>query len=122
MRIEEIKQYRKRNRISQGEFGDLLGVSAATVSRWETGKDKPTYRHLMDITEILSRDVCDNIDRGLMDEIISFLRRNDNYECRRTLEFNGLSPYETMKLLKILGIDYEKEISSFHRMIREEKD
>lgn len=119
MRIDEVKKYRKRNRISQSEFGALLGVSAASVSRWETGKDKPTYKHLIAISEILSRDVCDNIDRGLRDEIVSFLRRNDNYEYGRTLEFNGLSPYETMKLLKILGVDYEKEISSFHRRKQE---
>ena len=55
------------------------------------------------------------------EKIVSFLRKNDNYEYRKTLEINGLSPSETMQLLQILGIDYEREVSSFHRNQREEK-
>lgn len=53
------------------------------------------------------------------EKIVSFLRKNDNYEHRRTLSNNGLSPVETMKLLELLGIDYEREVSSFHRNQRE---
>ena len=32
---EKIIDYRQRNRLSQGEFGRLIGVSAQAVSKWE---------------------------------------------------------------------------------------
>ena len=36
IRIAELViQYRKVNRISQGDFGKLVGVSAQAVSKWE---------------------------------------------------------------------------------------
>ena len=53
------------------------------------------------------------MNKKLREKIVSFLKKNDNYH-RRTLSNNGLSPVETMKLLELLGIDYEKEVSSFH--------
>ena len=54
------------------------------------------------------------MNEKLKEKIINFLKKNDNYKSRKTLDVNGLSPRETMKLLKILGIHYEKEVSSFH--------
>ena len=32
---EKIKGYRKENKLSQGEFGKLIGVSAQAVYKWE---------------------------------------------------------------------------------------
>jgi transcriptional regulator with XRE-family HTH domain len=32
---EKIKSYRKENRITQEEFGCIMGVSAQAVSKWE---------------------------------------------------------------------------------------
>ena len=37
--------------LSQEEFARELGVSFATVNRWETGRAKPTYRTLRLIDE-----------------------------------------------------------------------
>jgi transcriptional regulator with XRE-family HTH domain len=36
-----ITQYRARHGLSQSDFGALLGVSDAAVSRWETGQRVP---------------------------------------------------------------------------------
>ncbi len=36
IRIGEcILNYRKQHKLTQGEFGELIGVSAQTVSKWE---------------------------------------------------------------------------------------
>jgi DNA-binding XRE family transcriptional regulator len=32
---EKIKEYRRENKLTQYEFGRLLGVSAQAVSKWE---------------------------------------------------------------------------------------
>ena len=34
---EKIKAYRKKNHLSQKDFGRLIGVSAQAVCKWEQG-------------------------------------------------------------------------------------
>lgn len=41
---EKIKQIRQQRFLSQEAFAKELGVSFATVNRWESGKSKPTYK------------------------------------------------------------------------------
>lgn len=39
-----IKELRNKMTLSQVEFAQLLGVSFASVNRWETGKHEPTIK------------------------------------------------------------------------------
>ena len=39
-----IKELRTKMTLSQVEFAQLLGVSFASVNRWETGKHEPTIK------------------------------------------------------------------------------
>lgn len=39
-----IKELRNKMTFSQTEFAQLLGVSFASVNRWETGKHEPTIK------------------------------------------------------------------------------
>ena len=41
---EAIKTLRNKMILSQMEFAEKLGVSFATVNRWETGKHEPTIK------------------------------------------------------------------------------
>ena len=55
IRIAElIVKYRKEKGLSQGEFGELLGVSACAVSKWERELSYPDIFLLADISDILS--------------------------------------------------------------------
>jgi DNA-binding XRE family transcriptional regulator len=38
----KIKEYRERKFLKQDELANILGVSTTSVTRWETGKFKPT--------------------------------------------------------------------------------
>lgn len=42
--IEQIKYVREKLFLSQEAFAKELGVSFATVNRWETGRCKPNYK------------------------------------------------------------------------------
>ena len=54
IRIGEcILNYRKDRGITQGEFGELLGVSAFAVSKWERELCYPDIFLLPDISSIL---------------------------------------------------------------------
>lgn len=35
--LSELKDFRKRNNLSQGDLGERVGVSRMTVFRWEKG-------------------------------------------------------------------------------------
>ncbi len=52
---DNIKQIRHKCFLSQEALAKELGVSFATVNRWETGKTKPTYKTLK-----LIDDYCKN--------------------------------------------------------------
>ena len=41
---DKVKYVRKRLNLSQEKLASLLGVSFATVNRWETGHSMPTYK------------------------------------------------------------------------------
>ena len=47
IRPATIRQQRERLRLSQRQLGELLGVTAITVGRWESGESAPRdqYRH-----------------------------------------------------------------------------
>ena len=41
---DDIRELRQKCFLSQEAFAKELGVSFATVNRWESGKTKPTYK------------------------------------------------------------------------------
>jgi len=54
IRIAElIVKYRKERGLSQGEFGEMLGVSAFAVSKWERELCYPDIFLLPDISDLL---------------------------------------------------------------------
>lgn len=44
----DIKMIRQKGLLSQQDFAKVLGVSFATINRWESGKSKPTYNNETD--------------------------------------------------------------------------
>ena len=50
---ELILKYRKEHHLTQGEFGELLGVSAFAVSKWERELCYPDIFLLADISNLL---------------------------------------------------------------------
>lgn len=52
---EQIKNLRRQLGLSQQVFADQLGVSFATVNRWEGGKRRPQKGHIMRMQQLLSK-------------------------------------------------------------------
>lgn len=48
----DIKKLRGKLLLTQSEFAKLVGVSVNTVVSWESGKHKPSMRHLRKIKEL----------------------------------------------------------------------
>ena len=49
---EKIKELRLKMMMTQTEFAEYLGVSFATVNRYENGKSKPTFKVQRKLAEI----------------------------------------------------------------------
>lgn len=64
---EDIKKLRKKLFLSQEDFANELGISYATVNRWETGKSKPTYKNMKLIDEYCKKN---SINFDIANEIL----------------------------------------------------
>lgn len=70
---EKITELRKRNGLSQEQFGDKMGVSRQAVSKWEMAQTSPDINKLMAMSELFGVPV----DFLLKDEYdLSFLDNN----------------------------------------------
>ena len=54
MNIEQLKQIRINLGLSQEDFGHLLGVTGATIYRWESGAFKPSKLAVEKIKQLIS--------------------------------------------------------------------
>ena len=68
---ELVKNLRHKCLLSQEAFAKEIGVSFATVNRWETGKTKPTFSTRRKIDAVSVKQVATFFD--------SFLRKN--FKC-----------------------------------------
>lgn len=56
---EDIKEIRQKCFLSQEAFAKELGVSFATVNRWESGKTTPTYKTMKLIDDFCKKNDLD---------------------------------------------------------------
>lgn len=63
--MKEIKRVRKNRKISQAELGKMIGVTAASVSRYENGEREPSVAILRRIAHALDVTVADLIGEGV---------------------------------------------------------
>lgn len=54
-----VKEYRKKNGLTQEAFGELVGVSGKAVSKWEREMCFPDMQLLPLIANTLSIGICD---------------------------------------------------------------
>ncbi len=54
-----VKELREKLILSQQEFADLLGVSFASINRWETGRYEPTIKIKRIIVELCKKNNVD---------------------------------------------------------------
>ncbi|MCR4679159.1 MAG: helix-turn-helix domain-containing protein [Lachnospiraceae bacterium] len=66
-----IKEARIRNKLTQAELGDILGVTNKAVSRWEKGESFPDVGVLEALSNALNIKIEDIVTGGEQDEDIS---------------------------------------------------
>ena len=54
-----VKELREKLILTQQEFANLLGVSFASINRWETGRHEPTIKVKRKIVELCKENSID---------------------------------------------------------------
>lgn len=67
---EDLKNIRQSRFLSQEAFAKELGVSFATVNRWESGRTKPTYKTMKMIDDFCKQNDIDYDIRQNFDDIL----------------------------------------------------
>ncbi len=53
---EDIRKIRIKNILTQEEFAKELGVSFATINRWETGKSRPSIKAMKNLDDYCKKN------------------------------------------------------------------
>jgi len=51
--MPRLKQLREDNFLTQEELAEKIGCAEHTISNWERGKQKPTFRNIRKLAKIL---------------------------------------------------------------------
>lgn len=70
-----LKVLRRQARLSVPELAQVLGVSARSVYRWETGQECPTRQNAMALAVVLGPEVLARIHQEMVDEYRALTRR-----------------------------------------------
>lgn len=57
--MNRIKEFRKKQKMSQSDISKMLGIKQNTLSQWETGKRVPNALQALKLAEILETTVED---------------------------------------------------------------
>ena len=89
---DKIKLYRENKKMTQNEIADILGVKAATISKYEAGTLEPNIESLKKLAEIFNVSVDELIKEDDFDiskiNILEVLREQKNMKLKGNLYHN----------------------------------
>lgn len=104
---KKIVKYRRKNKLSQEQFAEKIGVTRQTISNWELNTTKPDITQLKNISKVLNTsidDLLDNNSNGVKSKINNI--ENELKKNNRNLKLLILSVYFIVLILAIGVIIY----------------
>ena len=93
-----FKELRKEKGLTQEQLAEVFGVSARTVSRWETGSNMPDLDILIEMADYYNMELRELLDGERKSE-----KMNKDLE-ETVLKIAGYSNDEKMRLMKKLHV------------------
>ena len=72
-----IKRYREEQKMSQTDLADLIDVSQAVISSWESDHTTPNSNYLPKLAKIFDKEIYDLFPK---DDSIKYVHNHDNNE------------------------------------------
>jgi len=89
---EKIKLYRESKNMTQGEVAEILGVKAATISKYEAGTLEPNIESLRKLAELFEVSIDELLKEDKFDvfqiNILDILREQKNMKLKGNLYHN----------------------------------
>lgn len=89
---EKIKKYREMKNIKQSEIADLLGVSPATISKYEAGTLEPNIESIKKLSELFEVSIDELLKDDAFDiskiDILAVLREQKEMKLKGNLYHN----------------------------------
>ena len=105
-----IKKFRKKNKLKQKEFAQLVGKSLSTIQKYEANEVNPNIETLNDIAKIFNISVSELVDT-----------KNNN--TMQTVNYNYYKTLSDEKLLEILkGTSLKINEENFKKLSKEIKE
>ena len=104
---KKIVKYRRKNKLSQEQFAEKIGVTRQTISNWELNTTKPDIAQLKNISKVLNisiDELLDNNSNGIKSKINNI--ENEIKRNNRNLKLLILSVYFIVLFLTIGVIIY----------------
>lgn len=100
-----IREYRLRMGITMKELGQMVGVSESAVGNWENEKRRPSYEHLLKMSEALDCTVNDLLGYSQQEEPAEYMP-----EITMIARAGAkMTPEKRADMLKILKTIYPEE-------------
>ncbi len=106
---DNIKRYRKENKISQAKLAELIGKSKSSIEKYEANKVQPSLDTLKTISSHLNIDVglllgANDVNRELINNMISGdIENNPRLESAIHGIMSAQEIFETKQMFKNLG-------------------
>lgn len=65
---DNLRFLRQKKDLTQKDLSVSLGVAHATINHWERGKTRPTFEHLVKISEFYGIDMNNLVEKDLRNE------------------------------------------------------
>ena len=100
----KIARQKNKNKYTQQDIADILGIDASAYSNYETGKREPNVAKLKEIAKILNVSVDFLLETGLEKPNLYSMQEKEFLN-----KFKQLSPSRQNKINKYLDIELEEQ-------------
>lgn len=104
---ENIKKYRKLNKMTQGDLAKRLGVGTSTVSSWELGSNKPLMDNVTKMAKLWGVRLSDIISEGNVEEKSKEKSKPVYKELKGAVAAG--TPLEMFEIPEMISVPYEIE-------------
>lgn len=60
----KLRALRKKHKLSQREFAQILGCSKSTISMYENGRRNPSFDNLVKLSELFNDDIKSLLEKN----------------------------------------------------------
>lgn len=111
-----IKEFRKKNNLTQSAFGRIVGVNKQTISKWEKGILQPSTNKLYEIAQAIDVPVCSIINNGTEEGTAPFIfEHRSQYDVGLNSVYRAIHDFESFCVFINL-------LESAHQLIEPDSD